>query len=36
LRSSVSNQDVQYLVKAVQLPDDAGKNRIVIVLEPKN
>ena len=36
LRSSVQNQDVQYLVKAVQLPDDAGKNRIVIVLEPKN
>ncbi len=35
LRSSVDNKDVQYLVKAVQLPDDAGKNRIVLVLEPK-
>lgn len=35
LRSSVDNKDVQYSVKAVQLPDDAGKNRIVVVLEPK-
>ena len=35
LRSAVDNKNVQYLVKAVQLPDDAGKNRIVIVLEPK-
>ena len=36
LRCAVENKDVQYLVKAVQLPDDAGKNRIILVLEPKN
>ena len=35
LRTTVDNKEVQYLVKAVQLPDDAGKNRIVVVLEPK-
>lgn len=35
LRGSVVNKDVQCLVKAVQLPDDAGKNRIVLVLEPE-
>lgn len=36
LRSSVINKNVQFLVKAVQLPDDAGKNRIVLVLEPES
>lgn len=35
LRGSVVNKDVQCVVKAVQLPDDAGKNRIVLVLEPE-
>ena len=35
LRSSVLNKNVQCVVKAVQLPDDAGKNRIVLVLEPE-
>ncbi len=35
LRGSVVNKDVKCLVKAVQLPDDAGKNRIVVVLEPE-
>ena len=35
LRSSVENKKVQCVVKAVQLPDDAGKSRIVIVLEPE-
>lgn len=35
LRGSVMNQDVKCLVKAVQLPDDGGKNRIVVVLEPE-
>ncbi len=35
LRGTVVNKDVQCLVKAVQLPDDAGKNRIVLVLEPE-
>ena len=35
LRGSVVNKNVQCVVKAVQLPDDAGKNRIVIVLEPE-
>ena len=35
LRGSVLNKDVKCLVKAVQLPDDAGKNRIVLVLEPE-
>ncbi len=35
LRGSVENKNVQCIVKAVQLPDDAGKNRIVLVLEPE-
>lgn len=35
LRSTVEDKDVQFLVKAVQLPDDAGKNRMVLVFEPK-
>ena len=35
LRSSVVNKNVKCKVKAVQLPDDAGKNRIVVVLEPE-
>ena len=35
LRGTVINKNVKCLVKAVQLPDDAGKNRIVLVLEPE-
>ena len=35
LRGVVENKNVQCVVKAVQLPDDAGKNRIVLVLEPE-
>lgn len=35
LRGSVVNKDVKCTVKAVQLPDDAGKNRVVLVLEPE-
>lgn len=35
LRGTVVNKNVQCVVKAVQLPDDAGKNRIVLVLEPE-
>ena len=35
LRGTVINKNVQCLVKAVQLPDDAGKNRMVLVLEPE-
>jgi HAMP domain-containing protein len=35
LRGAVVNKGVKCLVKAVQLPDDAGKNRIVLVLEPE-
>ena len=35
LRGSVENKNVQCVVKAVQLPDDAGKNRIIVVLEPE-
>lgn len=35
LRGAVENKNVQCVVKAVQLPDDAGKNRIVLVLEPE-
>ena len=35
LRGQVISQKVKCLVKAVQLPDDAGKNRIVVVLEPE-
>ena len=34
-RGNVVNQDVKCTVKAVQLPDDAGKNRIVLVIEPE-
>ena len=35
LRGSVMNKDVKCTVKAVQLPDDAGKNRIILVLDPE-
>ena len=35
LRGTVENKNVQCIVRAVQLPDDAGKNRIVLVLEPE-
>jgi len=35
LRGNVTSHNVKFLVKAVQLPDDAGKNRIVLVLEPE-
>lgn len=35
LRGHVVNNRENYTVKAVQLPDDGGKNRIVIVLEPE-
>lgn len=35
LRGSVISADVKCVVKAVQLPNDAGKNRIVVVLEPE-
>ncbi len=35
LRGSVINKDVKCTVKAVQLPDDAGKNRMILVLEPE-
>ncbi len=35
LRGTVENKNVQCVVKAVQLPDDAGKNRIVLVLDPE-
>lgn len=35
LRGSVVNKDVKCTVKAVQLPDDAGKNRVILVLEPE-
>lgn len=35
LRGTVMNKNVKCVVKAVQLPDDAGKNRIVLVLEPE-
>ena len=35
LRGTVVNKNVKCVVKAVQLPDDAGKNRIVLVLEPE-
>ena len=35
VRTSVVNQGVKCLVRAVQLTDDAGKNRIVVVLEPE-
>ncbi len=35
LRGSVISDKIKCQVKAVQLPDDAGRNRIVVVLEPK-
>lgn len=35
LRGSVMNKNVKCTVKAVQLPDDAGKNRIIVVLDPE-
>ena len=35
LRGTVVNKDVKCTVKAVQLPDDAGKNRMILVLEPQ-
>ena len=35
LRGSVINKNVKCTVKAVQLPDDAGKNRSILVLEPE-
>jgi len=35
LRGTVVNKNVKCLAKAVQLPDDAGKNRMIIVLEPE-
>lgn len=34
LRATVVTHDVKCTVKAVQLPDDAGRNRIVVVLDP--
>jgi len=34
-RGNVMNKNVKCMVKAVQLPDDAGKNRIVLVLVPE-
>lgn len=36
LRGSVVNKNVKCVVKAVQLPDDAGKNRMILVLEPES
>ncbi|MBO7238112.1 MAG: hypothetical protein J6U96_02325 [Elusimicrobiaceae bacterium] len=35
LRGNVVSKDVKCTVKAVQLPDDAGKNRMLLVLEPE-
>lgn len=35
LRGKVDNQNTPCLVRAVQLPDDAGKNRMLVVLEPE-
>lgn len=35
LRSKIVNKNVECIVKAVQLPDDAGKNRVLLVLEPE-
>ena len=35
LRGSVMNKNIKCTVKAVQLPDDAGKNRIIVVLDPE-
>ncbi len=36
LRATVMSQGIKCLVKVVQLPDDAGKNRMIVVLEPEN
>lgn len=35
MRTSVSNNGAPCQVKAVQLPDDGGKNRVILVLEPE-
>ena len=35
LRANIENQGIKCVVKALQLPDDAGKNRIIVVLEPE-
>ena len=35
LRGSVLSGNVKCVVKAVQLPDDGGRNRIVVILEPE-
>lgn len=35
VRATVVSQGIKCLVRAVQLPDDAGKNRIIVVLEPE-
>lgn len=35
LRGTAVSKDVNCLVKAVQLPDDAGKNRMIVVVEPE-
>ena len=35
LRGPTTTKDVKCTVKAVELPNDAGKNRIVIVLDPE-
>lgn len=35
LQSGVVDKDVKYTAKAIQLPSDAGKNRVVLVLDPE-
>ncbi len=35
LRGMAVSKNVNCLVKAVQLPDDAGKNRMIVVVEPE-
>lgn len=35
LRASVNNKNIQCMVKAVQLPNDNGKNRMLLVLDPE-
>ena len=35
LRGTIENKNVKYLAKAVQLPDDGGKNRMILVLGPE-
>ena len=35
LRGNIVSKDISCTVKAVQLPDDAGKNRVILVLEPE-